>query len=220
LVPPGERIREFPRPAVALPSTPKLCPEGYQLILDFEVGGGQKYFTRYLQRPTVPGGQSGVTVGVGYDCGYNTAAVILEDWKDFKHAETLARAAGLKQATAKRACEDIRWMIFDWKLSEQVFSRTTITRFYLDTRRAFPGFDELDPRCQAALVSLVFNRGPAKAGSRRKEMRDIADATPVADYRRIARAIRQMKRIWVGTDIEEGMSRRREAEARLVEASI
>src|SRR3981081_336751 len=43
----------------------------YELIIDFEVGGRSEYERTY-QRPEWPQGESGVTIGVGYDLGYNT----------------------------------------------------------------------------------------------------------------------------------------------------
>jgi GH24 family phage-related lysozyme (muramidase) len=36
----------------------------------------------------------------------------------------------------------------------------------------------------------------------------------------IANQIRSMKRIWIGGSIEKGMSRRRDAEAKLIEQSL
>jgi GH24 family phage-related lysozyme (muramidase) len=36
----------------------------------------------------------------------------------------------------------------------------------------------------------------------------------------IANQIRNMKRIWIGGSIEKGMSRRRDAEAKLIEESL
>ena len=68
---------------IGLPPKPELTDEGRALLYEFEVGGGQRYYERFLARPTWPGFASGVTVGVGYDCGYNSAEVILQDWRRF-----------------------------------------------------------------------------------------------------------------------------------------
>jgi GH24 family phage-related lysozyme (muramidase) len=76
--------------------------------------------------------------------------------------------------------------------------------------------ERLHPNAQAALVSLVFNRGNSLVGERRSEMRAIRDAVARSDHREIARQLRAMVRLWRGTDIERGMTRRRNAEAALV----
>ena len=82
-----------------------------------------------------------------------------------------------------------------------------------------------------ALVSLVYNRG-GKMGKdkldkhkdiimdRRYEMRRIRDAVAEQDLPEIARLLRQMERLWKGTDIEKGMNARREHEAALVELDL
>jgi GH24 family phage-related lysozyme (muramidase) len=97
-----------------------------------------------------------------------------------------------------------------------VFDRVDVSRTWSQCVKAFPGFDELRPNCQAALVSLVFNRGASMVGNNRIEMRAIRDLTAKRDYDGIAGELRAMVRVWRGTDIYEGMYRRRYAEAQLV----
>jgi GH24 family phage-related lysozyme (muramidase) len=208
----------LPPPIKAAPhDEPLLNEAGYQLILEHEVGGGQTYYNRFLQRPTWPGEQSGVTVGIGYDCGYNTRTVILSDWAGMGGGARLAAMAGITGIEAKAKALQVRDILIEWKLAERVFQQTSLEKFYLLTRKTFPGFDDLHPNCQAALVSLVFNRGSSMTGERRREMRDIRAAVPEQNYRAIAKALRSMKRIW---NPSSGLIRRREDEARLVEASI
>lgn len=201
------------------PDPPRLSAQGYQLILDFEVGGGESYFARHLARPTWPGAASGVTIGVGYDLGYNSAAVIRADWIDLESAELerLAATAGRTGPGARQLARELRDILIGWNLAETVFQRVTLARFAALTARTFPGWAQLQPNAQAALVSLVFNRGSSLAGGRRVEMRRIRDHVARRDYRAIALELRSMKRHWRGTDIEAGMLRRREAEAQLVE---
>jgi len=63
--------------------------------------------------------------------------------------------------------------------------------------------------------------GDAAAGQdRRYEMRQIRQAVAVGDVPTIAREIRAMKRLWAGTDIAAGMTRRRDAKAALVESAL
>jgi GH24 family phage-related lysozyme (muramidase) len=205
-----------------LPDTPTLSPAGYQLILDYEVGGGQSYYDRFLSRPTWPGVQSGVTVGVGYDLGYNAAEVIRDDWRGLGATVSgrLAQCAGLTGQRAKTQTVTVSDVRIGWPAAKDVFDRTTLARFTALTAKTFPNFDALPADSQAALVSLVFNRGSSMYGDSRREMRAIRDlcaaARTSADIRAIAAQIRAMKRLWPTV---RGLQLRRDAEADLVEAS-
>jgi GH24 family phage-related lysozyme (muramidase) len=201
---------------IGLPPAPALSPEGFQIILEFETGGE----SNYNPRPEWPGFVSGVTVGVGYDCGYNSAPVIRADWKKLEAAPRLAATSGITGRAAKTKAAALRDVLVRWQLASEVFNEVTVARFYVLTKRTFPGLDRLHPNAQAALVSLVFNRGNSLVGERRSEMRAIRAAVARSDYREIARQLRAMVRLWRATDIERGMVRRRDAEAQLVEAAL
>lgn len=194
-----------------------------QLILEFEVGGGQDFYNQHLKSPIWPGEASGVTIGVGYDLGYNSIAVIQADWSPHLDAQVIQRllsCAGKTGPQAKAALGAVKDIVISWDAAFAVYQDVTIPKFCNLTRTAFPGFDNLDPNCQGALVSLVFNRGSSMKGDRRTEMRAIRDLVPQKDYRGIANQITAMKRLWIGTTIEKGMSRRRDAEAALVLKSL
>jgi GH24 family phage-related lysozyme (muramidase) len=102
----------------------------------------------------------------------------------------------------------------------------TVSKFYNLSRDTFPNFDKLPDDAKGGLVSLVFNRGASLEGDRRREMkaiRDIMLKTQDFDSKtlsQIAEQIRKMKRIWMGGSIEKGMSRRRDAEAKIIEQSL
>jgi hypothetical protein len=194
-----------------------------RLLLRFEVGGGEEYYNRLLRSPTWPGEASGVTIGVGYDLGYNSAETIRREWSPHLNEQVvgrLARVAGLTGARARAALGSVRDIIVPWSAAFAVFEAVTIPKFWEKTRNVFPGVEELHPNCQGALLSLVFNRGESLAGDRRREMRAIRASVTDMDYREIARQIRLMKRLWRGTTIERGMSRRRDSEADLVLSAI
>ena len=75
---------------------------------------------------------------------------------------------------------------------------------------------------QAALLSLVFNRGTSMKGERREEMREIKDilaGEPPYDLHRVARALRDMKKLSIRKGVD-GLIVRREREARFVEHAI
>jgi len=191
-----------------------------RLILRFEVGGGEDYYNRFLQSPTWPGESSGVTIGVGYDLGYNSSSAIEADWSDKLDDQVIQRLLGCAGKTglqARNALNLVKDIVISWVAAFKVYQELTVPKFEAKTRSMYPGFDALRPNCQGALVSLVFNRGESlKDVDRRKEMRAIGGLVTNKDYNGIAAQIRSMKRLWIGTTIETGMNRRRDAEADLV----
>jgi hypothetical protein len=207
--------RETPT-VTAAPLT--LSPEGMQLILDFEVGGGAVYYNRYLIRPSWPGESSGVTIGVGYDLGYNTRAQIAKDWSMLP-AGTLARlqsCAGIKGASAKLKLPAVRDILIPWEIALQVYQGKTVPRFASLTEQAYPGTRTMHPHIQSAMLSWVFNRGSGITGSARdREKREIRKAIP-SQPASLPPEFRSSKRLWIQTP---GLIRRREAEAKLIETA-
>ena len=205
-----------------------LSKKSLDLILEFEVGGGESYYNKFLKNPNWPGEQSGVTIGVGYDLGYVNKAEFSEDWKDLPKEvfDRLYKVVGIKGYNAKNLIRGLKDISIPWELSLKVFNNKTVTKFYNLTRQTFPNFDNLPEDAKGGLVSLVFNRGNALEGDRRREMKLIRDGMKlVSNYDQkaltfIANQIRNMKRIWIGGSIEKGMSRRRDAEAKLIEDSL
>ena len=205
-----------------------LSKKSLDLILEFEVGGGENYYNKFLKNPAWPEGQSGVTIGVGYDLGYVNKTEFSEDWKDLPKDifDRLYKVVGIKGYNAKNLIRGLKDISIPWDLSLKVFNNKTVTKFYNLTRQTFPNFDNLPEDAKGGLVSLVFNRGAALEGDRRREMKLIRDGMKlVSNYDQkaltfIANQIRSMKRIWIGGSIEKGMSRRRDAEAKLIEDSL
>lgn len=199
-----------------------------KLIFDFEVGGGEKYYNKFLKNPAWPGEQSGVTIGVGYDVGYVNKTEFANDWKNLSKEsfDRLYKVVGVKGYQAKELAKRLKDIVIPWEMSVEVFTNKTIKKFYDLTRNTFPNFDKLPEDAKGGLVSLVFNRGSALEGDRRREMKNIRDImarTQEFDEKtlnQIAEQIRKMKRIWIGGSIEKGMSRRRDAEAKLIEESL
>lgn len=201
---------------IATPETPLLTNAGRDLILEFETSGK----SGYNKHPEWPHGASGVTIGIGYDLGYATPSVIESDWEALSDITVarLKKVSGLTGERAHAALPSVRDIIIEWGLATDVFDNVDVARWYANTKRALPGFDDLRPNAQAALISLGFNRGWSMMGASRLECRVIRDqCVPNEDYACIAKEIRAMKRIWHGTINERGLSRRRDAEARLVE---
>jgi len=205
-----------------------LSKKSLDLILEFEVGGGENYYNKFLKNPAWPEGQSGVTIGVGYDLGYVNKTEFSEDWKDLPKEtfDRLYKVVGIKGYNAKNLIRGLKDITIPWELALKVFNNKTVTKFYNLTRETFPNFDNLPEDAKGGLVSLAFNRGAALEGDRRREMKLIRDGMKlVSNYDQkaltfIANQIRNMKRIWIGGSIEKGMSRRRDAEAKLIEESL
>jgi len=205
-----------------------LNKKSLDLILEFEVGGGENYYNKFLKNPTWPGEQSGVTIGVGYDLGYVNKAEFTNDWKGLnqKDFDRLYKVVGIKGIAAKDLVRGLKDITIPWELSLQVFNNKTVTKFWNLTKETFPNFDNLPEDAKGGLVSLVFNRGNGLEGDRRREMKLIRDGmklVSIFDQKAlsfIANQIRNMKRIWIGGSIEKGMSRRRDAEAKIIEESL
>ena len=205
-----------------------LSKKSLDLILEFEVGGGENYYNKFLKNPAWPEGQSGVTIGIGYDLGYVNKTEFSENWKDLPKEifDRLYKVVGIKGYNAKNLIRGLRDITIPWELSLQVFNNKTVVKFWNLTKDTFPNFDKMPEDAKGGLVSLVFNRGSALEGDRRREMKLIRDGmriTNTFDQKSlsfIANQIRNMKRIWAGGSIEKGMNRRRDAEAKLIEESL
>ena len=186
--------------------------EALALILDAEG----------LDQPSQwPGGASGITIGVGYDLGFATAQQFEEDWSPYLTSDEINRlkdVIGVSGDAARQRAGEFRDIKIKRADAEQVFKERTLPLYSKQTQNAFPGVDQLPPKAQGALVSLVFNRGPGMDGDSRREMRAVKDAVAEGDLHEIANQIRAMKRLWVGKGLD-GLLRRRDAEADLVESA-
>jgi hypothetical protein len=221
----------------------RVSPKAYALIVRHETGGRDYYEKVYKARPVWPAGSSGVTIGFGYDLGYQTSAdAFRADWGGLlppEHIDLLANTVGLRAVEPDRPqkVDQLKSLVkrlietgvtIPWEPSEAVFQKITMPRFAAVTSDALPGSQALSDDCFGALVSLTFNRGPSYGRSpgpndtldRYREMRGIRQALAESAAERIPGLIRDMKRIWKGTAIETEMNRRRENEARLFEEGL
>lgn len=210
-------------PAVAQATPIDISAAAYALILQYEVGGGEAYYNKELKHPSYPGGESGVTIGIGYDLGYNTASQFATDWKailDSNSYDRLVPHLGKKSSAAKAAVSSVKDITIPWPSAQSVFKGNTLPRFISETVRAFPGAQTLHPDAFGALVSLVFNRGGSVSGSSRVEMLNIKNAIACNQsdiYKYIASQIIAMKRLWVGKGLD-GLLTRRDDEAKLIKS--
>ncbi len=179
-----------------------------------------------------PGGNSGITLGYGYDLAHHTREEVIGDWNSCLLLAQLTRlisTIGMSGATASKAAPYLRDITISKKDALRVFENSSIPKYWVLTQKAFPGVTLLPPDVQGALISLIYNRGPSvdPADGRRREMVAIRIITQQVTHQgvtdellqRIADQLRSMKRLWEGKGLD-GLINRREDEARLVESCI
>jgi hypothetical protein len=195
---------------------------GLEWIVKFEISS-EAYYNRFLKHPTWPGGDSGITIGVGYDLGFVTIAQMRRDWSG-KIADAdlrkLEKVCGLKaeKAQSKVKLVSIRAVAVSLESASKVFHISSLPAFAKKCLKAYPGIEKLPADAQAALLSLVFDRGAQKSGSTRREMKAIEELIVAGDLDGIADQILSMKRLWQDRGLD-GLLRRREVEADLVRDS-
>ena len=218
----NETIDSIISPNVSVAPLNVLSQKAFHLILKYEVGGGINYYNKCLKHPCYPGGESGVTIGIGYDLGYNTSYQFAEDWKGIINTESYIRLLqhlGKKSTNAKAAIASVKDIEISWEAAEIVFKKNTLPRFIEETKKAFPNSDKLHPDAFGALVSLVFNRGASISGQSRIEMLNIRNLIASKDYEAIANEIKKMKRLWIGKGLD-GLLVRRDDEASLIASCV
>lgn len=196
----------------------RVSRQSMDMLIGFEVSSEAQYNRNY-QRPIWPGGESGITVGIGYDLGFNGRNTIAAAWGDFVSPPTLSvlqSVAGLTGAAAKNALPGAQSVVIDYNTALSVFYQTTLPIYARRTKSIYPGMEKLPPDAQGALLSLVYNRGESLSGPSRTEMKNIADLIAEQDLQGIARQIRNMKRLWKNKNLP-GLLARRDQEANLVE---
>lgn len=193
-----------------------LSTRGIKSIIGWETGGEQEYYPQ----PEWPGESSGVTIGIGWDLGMTPATETTRAWAPHLPASTLAALVGVSGRTGEAAqtvLPYVRHLTIPWAAAMAVFEDVTLPTWYLRTLRIYPQAEELPGDCTAALVSLVFNRGAALSGDRRREMVAIQSLLKTGKFSEIPNQFRKMTRLWPNS---KGLRRRREEEADLFEAGL
>lgn len=205
--------------------TRSVCQPAIDLIVSCEVTSRSVYEKLY-DHPTWPGGASGVTIGLGFDLGYETRAELDREWPSLSVAvrDALSPALGIKGTAAREALRSIHGVVIPWDAALTSFKDFTLPRYAAMTIKAFPGSDALPDACFGALVSLVYNRGTRMAShnrdDERREMRDIRALILARDFDDVPEQFRSMKRLWPDSTGVGGLRARREKEAELWESGI
>ena len=211
-----QALRALPEPSADIPT------RAVAFIGREEVGSRQAY-DKTCSRPTWPGGASGVTIGIGYDLGYQST--FEADWSDVLPADQIAALKpwlGVKGDPAKPAPNTLTNIVIPWHASWMVFIRRGLPQHVTMTRGAFTGVSQTPRLCFGVLVSLVYNRGASMTDSpnipgNRQEMRDIQKAVREGRFQDIPAALRSMQRLWPPNS---GLWLRREREAKLFEDGL
>lgn len=197
-------------------------------IIYYEVGG-KEYYNKNLTKPTVPAWQttsSGVTIGFGFDCGYNTPDQIrkaLTDIASENEIKALQSVSGLKGKSAYyNGLPKVKYTVnISYEEAEKIFKKDSLPRFTKQTSNTFNlSYNRLHPHSNGALVSLVFNRGPLINNSNsRKEMKNIKTHLEKNQDYKIPNEIKSMKRLWDYNKLK-GLHLRRDAEANLFQEGL
>lgn len=162
-----------------------------------------------------------MTIGVGYDLGRQAPTANWRDWGGLLADVDIGRLAsvsGLADTLAKAALTRVSSVVVPFAAARTVFYLHSLPEYAAMTCRAYPRVENLPADAQAAVLSLVYNRGVAMDGERRREMRALRPLIAARDFAGIAAELRSMKRLWDPQALP-GLVDRREKEAQLVEHS-
>jgi hypothetical protein len=199
-----------------------ISQRAFDLIVAEETGG-EAYYNKTEQSVTWPGGASGVTIGIGYDCGYETAPQIMADWSAKLAGATVAElcsVAGIHGTPAHAHAKELHNVIdVPWAVALDVFRSRDVPRWEKMVQNALPNTDKLSGDSFGALVSLAFNRGASfhEPGVRYTEMRAVASLMATHQFAEIPAQIRAMARLWPST---KDLRDRRQHEAALFEGGL
>ena len=197
--------------------------EGAIELIMAEEDTSEQYYINHYQHPEWPGGASGVTIAIGYDCGYADAAKIHRDFDGKIPAQmvySLVSVCGIKSSDAHWAMLGIRNSVrIPWDVALKVFLDNDMPEWINTVETLMPRARELHPDCLGALVSLAYNRGASfnSSGPRDYEMRMIRDHIAAGDFDLVPKEFRSMKRLWPGV---ADLRNRREHEAVLFERGL
>ncbi len=205
----------------ALPEpNPDIATQAVAFIGCQEVSS-RPYYDKVVCRPSYPGGESGITIGVGYDL--RMEASFVTDWSPFLAPTVMAQLqpyVGVRGTDA--AVQALRLINIPWSAAWTVYVKNSLPKYVTKTSGAFKGFFNLPPLSRGMLVSLVYNRGAAMGSGTddpdtRLEMREIHDAVAAGNFEAVPDYLRAMKRLWPTTS---GLCARREQEAHLFELGL
>lgn len=200
-----------------------ISDDAFNLIVT-EEDSGEEYYRKHYQNFEWPGGASGPTIGIGYDCGYVTTLEARIDWNGLipdVYVEQITRACGLKGELAEafvRAYGQSVMITWDQAITE--FRYREIPKWIKRVALVLPHCELLSPDSFGALVSLSYNRGTGGYNDphpRDAEMQAIKQHMATQNFSRIPADILSMRRLWPTVP---GLQNRREHEAALFQKGL
>jgi hypothetical protein len=225
-------IRPAPMPVTPAMPTPlpassasseEISDAALNLIVT-EEDGAPAYYTSHYTHFDWPGGASGPTLGVGYDCGYSTQGEAIADWQPYL-ASSMLDAIG--EASGRKGSAAQQWVVANqlrvtvpFAVGLAQFKAKEIPKWAALVRAALPNYDLLPLDCRGALISLAYNRGCSftQPGSRDTEMRNIRTDMIAKDFADIPNQFLAMRRLWPPATSD--LWKRRTAEARLFQQGL
>lgn len=184
-------------------ATPQVRSSQRAILLQItEEDGDQNYYYKVESHFSWPGGASGPTVGIGYDCGYSSAEQIKTDWTGFvddARVAVLQRAAGIHGSAAASWVANHRHAVtISWDESMAQYKAHELPKWEAITAAHLPNTDKLSGDSFGALVSLTYNRGPSydAPGNRYLEMRNIKSDMAAERFADIPNQFLAMRRLW------------------------
>lgn len=187
-------------------------PRSEKLIEDEETGGAAFYQARESHTDW-PGGASGVTIAIGYDCGYETADQIAADWSpylSFDMVQHLKACAGVRGAPARSLAHELASKVtVPWLTALAMFKRRDLPKWIATVCRDLANVDKISSECLGVLTSIAFNRGDSwnitasrDPHGRYSEMRAIKANMALGRFADIPANILAMRRLWpIGRDL-------------------
>ena len=185
-----------------------ISDDAFNLIVT-EEDSSEAYYTKHYEHFDWPGGASGPTIGIGYDCGYVHANEAQADWTGIVDALTInaiVSACGI-QGTAAKAFVQAHGnsVTIPWNPAITEFRDRELPKWIARVQAVLPNTDKLSPDSLGALVSLSYNRGTGgydDPGPRYTEMRAIKAHMAAQQFSSIPTDILGMQRLWPrGSDL-------------------
>ncbi len=204
-----EALAQLPEPSA------ELTAAGVSFIGREEVSSPAEYRKSY-RFPTWPTENSGITIGIGYDLAFPSAAQLRADWGAVLPGATIDRLISVLGGPGSQArLAQVKDVDVPLPAAISVFLRRMLPQHIASTRTAYPTLDALPPPRRTALISLVFNRGGTLGDDdRRREMKRIRELLAADDLDAVAEQLEGMVRLWDPAK-ERGVIERRRREATL-----
>lgn len=207
-----------------LPEPSPIMPTRAVAFIAREEVGGREFYETHAAHPEWPGGDSGVTIGVGYDLGFQVD--FETDWRDLLSPADRAALRpwmGRRGNAAAPGPRVLASITIPWAAAWLGYVRRTLPQQIALTQQTFRVGEGkvLPPLSFGILVSLVYNRGPRMTddpgSDRRREMREIRDALAAGNFTPVPDLLRSMARLW---PVSNGVHGRRLREAELFEMGL